>query len=147
MSFLNLLERGCSRAKAKTSGKSKFPFPISKRSSRHSQIKERLLRKVAMKNMRQSMKRLKREMEEISDEQRSIREGQKLVREKFQEMEEECKQLREETKMIRMQGRSTQLRLALMFQILKARENNDLPRATELTRFLRELIANRNRQN
>lgn len=83
------------------------------------------------------MKRLKTEMEEISDEQKSIREGQQLVKEKFQEMEKECKHLREETKMIRMQGRSTQLRLALMFQILKARESNDLARATELTRFLR----------
>ncbi|GKV36070.1 hypothetical protein SLEP1_g44246 [Rubroshorea leprosula] len=72
------------------------------------------------------MKKLKKEMEEIGEEQKQIREGQRQVREKFEAMEEECKQLREETRQITMQR-----------QILKARENNDLVRATELTRFLR----------
>ncbi|GKV24608.1 hypothetical protein SLEP1_g34195 [Rubroshorea leprosula] len=106
-----------------------------------------LQKKRAKKKIEKNMKRLKKEMEEISEEQKSIWEGQRQVRQKFEAMEEECKQLREETKLITMQSRSTQLRLFLMFQILKDRENNDLVRATELTRCLREMIsAQQNKQ-
>ncbi|KAL1126944.1 hypothetical protein V6Z11_A13G146600 [Gossypium hirsutum] len=44
------------------------------------------------------------------------------------------------------QSMSTQLRLAFMFQILKARENHDLDQAAKLTSALRELIARENQQ-
>ncbi|XVF77950.1 hypothetical protein PTKIN_Ptkin14bG0088800 [Pterospermum kingtungense] len=83
------------------------------------------------------MKRLKVEMEEISKEQRKIKEGQKQVREKFEAIELECEQLRKETMLITQQSFSTQLRLALMFQILKARENHDFSKASQLTCALR----------
>ncbi|XVF77947.1 hypothetical protein PTKIN_Ptkin14bG0088800 [Pterospermum kingtungense] len=92
------------------------------------------------------MKRLKVEMEEISKEQRKIKEGQKQVREKFEAIELECEQLRKETMLITQQSFSTQLRLALMFQILKARENHDFSKASQLTCALRELIARENQQ-
>lgn len=95
-----------------------------------------------MKKIAQSMTKLKTEMEEISQEQKNIREGQSQVRKKFEQVEQECKQLREETKAVTIQSKTTQLRLALMFHIIKARENNDLPRAIQLTRYLRELIGN-----
>ncbi|KAA3447248.1 Vacuolar sorting-associated protein 18 [Gossypium australe] len=60
-----------------------------------------------MKNMEESFKRLKSEMEEISEEQKNIREGQR------------------------------QVKLALMFRILKAREAGELNAAATLTEMLR----------
>ncbi|XWS10628.1 hypothetical protein CRYUN_Cryun38cG0012800 [Craigia yunnanensis] len=83
------------------------------------------------------MKRLRVEMEEISEEQKKIKEGQKQVREKFEALELECEQLRKETIVITQQSFSTQIRLALMFQILKARENHDFSKASQLTCALR----------
>ncbi|GKV36067.1 hypothetical protein SLEP1_g44242 [Rubroshorea leprosula] len=146
MAFLKIYGNGVCSTQGKSEGKRSSPFLIPKRLSRCSRTKQQLRRKRTMEKMERSMKKLKKEMEEIGEEQKQIREGQRQVREKFEAMEEECKQLREETRQITMQSKNTQLRLALMFQILKARENNDLVRATELTRFLRELIANQNRQ-
>lgn len=99
-----------------------------------------------MEKIANSITRLKAEMEGISQEQRSIREGQRQLRIKFEQVEQECKQLREETEAITMQSKTTQLRLALMFQIIKAREDNDFPRAIQLTRYFRELIGNKNVQ-
>ncbi|GMI85143.1 hypothetical protein HRI_002183600 [Hibiscus trionum] len=98
------------------------------------------------KNLGRHMKRLRSEMEEISKEQGKIKEGQRQVREKFEAVEMECEQLRKETNMIMQQSMSTQFRLALMFQILKARENQDFNQAAQLTAALRELIARENQQ-
>ncbi|XWS10626.1 hypothetical protein CRYUN_Cryun38cG0012700 [Craigia yunnanensis] len=92
------------------------------------------------------MKRLRVEMEEISEEQKKIKEGQKQVREKFEAVELECEQLRKETILVTQQSFSTQIRLALMFQILKARENHDFSKASQFTCALRELIARENQQ-
>ncbi|XVF77951.1 hypothetical protein PTKIN_Ptkin14bG0088900 [Pterospermum kingtungense] len=97
-------------------------------------------------NLKSRMKRLRVEMQEISEEQRKIKEGQKQVKEKFEAIELECEQLRKETMLITQQSFSTQIRLALMLQILKARENHDYPKASQLTCALRELIARENQQ-
>ena len=83
------------------------------------------------------MKMLRTEMEEISEEQQKIKEGQRQVREKFEAIEWECDQLRKETNQIMQQSASTQIRLAFMFQILKARENQDFEKAAQLTNALR----------
>ncbi|MBA0733907.1 hypothetical protein Gogos_017870 [Gossypium gossypioides] len=83
------------------------------------------------------MKRLRVEMKEISEEQREIKVGQKKVREKFEAIELECEELRKETILITQQTANTQIRLALMFQILKARQNQELDKATILTHALR----------
>ncbi|KAK8651671.1 hypothetical protein V6N13_141259 [Hibiscus sabdariffa] len=112
-------------------------FPISLR-NRH--------RRGRSKNLRQSMKRLRSEMEEISKEQGKIKEGQRQVRKKFEAVEMECEELRKETNIIMQQSMSTQIRLAFMFQILKARENQDFNQAAQLTSALRELIARENQQ-
>ncbi|KAK8545833.1 hypothetical protein V6N13_067095 [Hibiscus sabdariffa] len=96
------------------------------------------------KNLRRGMKRLRSEMEEISKEQGKIKEGQRQVREKFEAVEMECEELRKETNLIMQQSMSTQIRLAFMFQILKARENHDFNQAAQLTSALRELIAREN---
>ena len=76
-------------------------------------------------------------MEEISKEQESIKEGQRWVREKFEAIEEECEQLRKETTEMIKQSAITQIRLALMFNILKAREEGNFAKASHLTQLLR----------
>ncbi|XWS10622.1 hypothetical protein CRYUN_Cryun38cG0012600 [Craigia yunnanensis] len=104
----------------------------------------RYQKKKRLTNLNSRMERLRVEMEEISEEQKKIKEGQKQVREKFEAVELECEQLRKETILITQQSFSTQIRLALMFQILKARENHDFSKASQLTCALRELIAREN---
>ncbi|XVE74325.1 hypothetical protein DITRI_Ditri12bG0007700 [Diplodiscus trichospermus] len=92
------------------------------------------------------MKRLRSDIDEISEEQRKIKEGQKQVREKFEAIELECEQLRKETNLIIKQSLNTQIRLGFMFQILKARENQEFNKAALLTCALREVIARENQQ-
>lgn len=93
-----------------------------------------------MKNMAESFKRLKSEMEEISEEQKNIREGQRQVKEKFGIIESECEELKRETRLIIQQSARTQVKLALMFRILKAREAGELNTAATLTEMLREIV-------
>ncbi|MBA0783426.1 hypothetical protein Gotri_001141 [Gossypium trilobum] len=83
------------------------------------------------------MKKLRVKMEEINEEQKNIRELQGELREKIEAIDLECEQLREETMMVRQQSVNTQIRLALMFQILKARQNHDFAQASHLTSTLR----------
>ncbi|KAK8579361.1 hypothetical protein V6N13_142564 [Hibiscus sabdariffa] len=93
------------------------------------------------KEMRRRVVELKVEMEEISEEQQLIKQGQRDVGEKLEAIEEECEKLRKETDEIIQQSTQTQLRLALMFHILKARQDNDFTKAAQLTHLLREIIA------
>ncbi|EOY13917.1 Uncharacterized protein TCM_032675 [Theobroma cacao] len=92
------------------------------------------------------MRQLRAEMEKISEEQREIKEGQMQVKQKFEAIEQECDQLRNETNLIIQQSANTQLRLALMFRILKAREDQDFNRAAQLTQALRELVTMQNQK-
>ncbi|KAK6240343.1 hypothetical protein QQP08_006643 [Theobroma cacao] len=98
-------------------------------------------RKSGMKGMQERFKRLKTEMEEISEEQKGIREGQRQVREKFEAIESECEQLKKETKFIIQQSARTQIKLVLMFKILKAREESDFSTAANLTQWLGQIVA------
>ncbi|PPS15875.1 hypothetical protein GOBAR_AA04710 [Gossypium barbadense] len=79
-------------------------------------------------------------MKEITAEQREIKEGQRQVREKFEAIELQCEELRKETMLITQQSAKTQIRLALMFQILKARQNQELDKAAIITHAL-EVVA------
>ncbi|XP_021298802.1 uncharacterized protein LOC110427573 [Herrania umbratica] len=99
-----------------------------------------------LKNLNSHMRRLRSDMEEISKDQKMIKEGQRQVREKFAAVELECEQLRKETNLIMQQSANTQIRLAFMFQILKARANEEFDKAAKLTCALRELIARDNKQ-
>ncbi|KAL4273314.1 hypothetical protein GQ457_13G000700 [Hibiscus cannabinus] len=99
-----------------------------------------------LRSTRIRIKSLRVEMKEISKEQRQIKEGQRQVKQKSQAIELECEQLRKEALLITQQSASTQLRLAFMFQILKARENHELDKAAMLTHALRELIERDNQQ-
>ncbi|XP_021298809.1 uncharacterized protein LOC110427576 isoform X2 [Herrania umbratica] len=91
-------------------------------------------------------RRLKADIEEIGKEQKSIKEGQSQVREKFKAIEMECQVLKKETELITQRSALTHLRLALLFHILKAREEGDFAKAAQLTQWLRELIARDNMQ-
>ncbi|GLT52401.1 hypothetical protein SLA2020_257480 [Shorea laevis] len=93
------------------------------------------------KKIKSSMRKLQAEMREISEDQKSIREGRKQIRKKFESLESECQKLHQETKLITQQSAISRDRLTLMFQILKARQNNDFPTATALTQALRDHIA------
>ncbi|XWS27591.1 hypothetical protein CRYUN_Cryun26dG0129600 [Craigia yunnanensis] len=112
----------------------------------HSKRRSHQQKKRRLTNLNCRMKILRVEMEEISLEQKKIKEGQRQVREKFEAIELECEQLRKETILITQQSVSTQIRLALMFEILKAREDHDFSKASQLTCALRELIARENKQ-
>jgi len=79
-------------------------------------------------------------MVEISEGQKRIREGQKEIRKRFQEISEEAAKLREETNVISKQSSENQLRLDLMFQIVKARAENDHAKDALLTQTLRSVI-------
>ena len=87
--------------------------------------------------MAKRFKRVKVEMKKISKEQQNIKEGQRQIGAKLIAIDEECEQLRRETNQIIRQSANTQIRLGLMFTILKAREQGDLAKAAQLTQLLR----------
>ncbi|KAE8692215.1 Heavy metal atpase 2 [Hibiscus syriacus] len=76
-------------------------------------------------------------MKEMSKEQESVKEVQRQVEANLRAFQEECDKLRDETSQIIRQSAHTRIRLALMFNILKAREQGDLAQAAQLTRSLR----------
>ncbi|KAG4168800.1 hypothetical protein ERO13_A12G047400v2 [Gossypium hirsutum] len=121
------------------------PFSLRSRLQASALSKRRLKSKAkhgrkGMKNMAERFTRLKSEMEEISEEQKNIREGQRQVKEKFGIIESECEELKRETRLIIQQSARTQVKLALMFRILKAREAGELNTAATLTEMLREIV-------
>ncbi|XP_061976931.1 uncharacterized protein LOC133698116 isoform X1 [Populus nigra] len=100
-------------------------------------------RKLRDNKLTRSIKRIRADMAEINEGQERIRHGQKEVREKFEEISKETAKLKEETNIISKQSAANQVRLDLMFQIIKARSENDAPRDAVLTQILRELINGR----
>ncbi|KAJ6950457.1 hypothetical protein NC651_004200 [Populus alba x Populus x berolinensis] len=86
---------------------------------------------------RETMERLKTDMIEIGEGQQRIREGQREIRQKFEEIGSECRRLKEETMNIAKQSDYNQIRINLMFSILKAREDNNFAHADHLTGLLR----------
>ena len=85
------------------------------------------------RKLSRGVKRIRADMVEIS-------EGQKEIRKRFQEISEEAAKLREETNVISKQSSENQLRLDLMFQIVKARAENDHAKDALLTQTLRSVI-------
>ncbi|KAK8640207.1 hypothetical protein V6N13_007966 [Hibiscus sabdariffa] len=85
--------------------------------------------------------KVKAKMGRIKQNGECLREEQRRIRAKFGEMERKCDRLKEETESIIKQTAGTQIKLALMFNILKAREGGDFIEATKLTKFLREIVA------
>ncbi|KAJ6712810.1 hypothetical protein OIU79_008916 [Salix purpurea] len=97
-------------------------------------------RKLRDNKLTRSMKRIRADMVKINEGQERIRAGQKEVREKFEEISKETAKLKEETNTISKQSAANQVRLDLMFQIVKARSENDAPKDAALTQILRALI-------
>ncbi|XVF58852.1 hypothetical protein PTKIN_Ptkin07bG0099200 [Pterospermum kingtungense] len=93
-----------------------------------------------MRNMQDKFKRLKAEMKEIGEDQKNIREGQEQVRAKFETIVSECEVLKKETRIIIHKTARTQIKLALMFRILKASQQGDTAIAANLTGILRNVI-------
>ncbi|KAK9024420.1 hypothetical protein V6N11_004582 [Hibiscus sabdariffa] len=87
--------------------------------------------------MRKRFKKLRVDMKEMSKEQHSGKQMQRQVEARLRTVQEECDRLRDETDQIIRQSADTQARLALMFDILKARERGDFNKAAQLTRLLR----------
>ncbi|XP_021288362.1 uncharacterized protein LOC110419587 [Herrania umbratica] len=124
---------------------SKRKSPLAILNVSHGSLQRKNQRRRAEK-LNARMRQLRAEMEKISEEQREIKEGQRLVKRKFEAIELECDQLRNETNLIIQQSANTQLRLALMFRILRAREDQDFNTAAQLTQALRELVAMQNQK-
>ncbi|XVE53436.1 hypothetical protein DITRI_Ditri03aG0003000 [Diplodiscus trichospermus] len=100
--------------------------------------------KPKMKSFKVRVQRIKADMGKIREEQRCIREEQKDIKEKFGQVKRQCDQLRDETQLIMQQSTSNRVRLILMFNILRARQDGDLDKAATLTRFLK-LVSDRRR--
>ena len=101
-----------------------------------SMIRKKAL-KPKMKSLKTRMQRLKEEMEEISQDQKCIREEQTSIGKRFGEVKRQCDQLRDETELIMKQSACTQIRLNLMFDILRARKDGDIDKADTLVHSLK----------
>ncbi|OMO52053.1 hypothetical protein CCACVL1_29391 [Corchorus capsularis] len=85
-------------------------------------------------------------MEKISEQHRDIREGHSKMREEFEAFKSKCDQLRKETEIVLRRTARTQIKLALMARILKAKEQADLDTAAHLTQLLREIVERENEE-
>ncbi|EOY09769.1 Uncharacterized protein TCM_025151 [Theobroma cacao] len=112
-------------------------FTLTERRRRQSSRRRVWKRRFVNKRMVTKLMQLKVEMEEVREQQICIKEGQRKVKENFEAVESECRNLHAETMIIMKQSACTRLRLCIMFQILKARENNDFAKAAALTQALR----------
>ncbi|KAB2048871.1 hypothetical protein ES319_A13G139800v1 [Gossypium barbadense] len=107
---------------------------------RHFILRKKPKRKMKSTKYMKSFERLKIDMKKISKEQQSIKEGQGQVEAKFNAIEQECKQLCDEIDLMIRCSANTQIRLGLMFSILKARQQADFGTAAQLTGLLREIV-------
>ncbi|KAJ6943832.1 hypothetical protein NC652_009314 [Populus alba x Populus x berolinensis] len=98
---------------------------------------QRKERKSRDRKLSRSIKRIRADMVEISKGHKRITEGQEEVRERFEEISKEAAKLKEETNLISKQSAANQVRLDLMFQIVKARSENDTAMDAVLTQTLR----------
>ncbi|KAK6231085.1 hypothetical protein QUC31_002603 [Theobroma cacao] len=92
-----------------------------------------------MKSLKVRAQRIKSEMDKIREDQRCIREEQRNLGERFGDVKRQCDQLREETQVIMKQTACNRIRLILMFNILRAREEGDFDKAATFTRFLKSV--------
>ncbi|KAJ6341510.1 hypothetical protein OIU78_009636 [Salix suchowensis] len=111
---------------------------------RHSIGSLKLKRKNSERKLSRSIEKIRADMVEISEGQKRIRQGQMEVREKFEEISVEAAKLKEETNQICKQSAANQLKLDLMFQIVKARAEKDSAKDAFLTQKLRDLMAKQN---
>ncbi|XP_011026688.1 PREDICTED: uncharacterized protein LOC105127199 isoform X2 [Populus euphratica] len=88
-------------------------------------------------NSTRIINKLQAEMAEISKQHEEIKQGQKEMRERFEEMDSECEQLKKETEDISHASDNVQLRLNIMLDILKARQEDGFAKVSYPTGSLR----------
>lgn len=76
-------------------------------------------------------------MAEISKQHEEIKQGQKEMRERFEEIDSECEQLKKETEGVSHASDNVQLRLNIMLDILKARQEDGFAKVSDPTGSLR----------
>ncbi|EOY14031.1 Uncharacterized protein TCM_033112 [Theobroma cacao] len=121
-------------------GRSKNMSPFTAALNSRLLPRERQKRGKLKKQGSSMMRRLTAQMEEVTSEQERRKEEQRQLKDKLKAIEAKCDQLRKETAIVIQQSASTQIWLALMFEILRARENRDFTKAAQLAQPLRELI-------
>ncbi|KAJ6712799.1 hypothetical protein OIU79_008905 [Salix purpurea] len=99
------------------------------------------VRKKGTRGTSSMSRRITSKMVEIREGQKRIEEGQKEVRGTIKEIRKESKKLKRDTDLLTKQSAANQLRLDLMFEIVKARAENDSAKDARLTQTLRELMA------
>ncbi|KAJ6709932.1 hypothetical protein OIU74_010938 [Salix koriyanagi] len=104
----------------------------------------KLKRKNSERKLSRSIEKIRADMVEISEVKKRIRQGQMEVREKFEEISVEAAKIKEETNQICKQSAANQLKLDLMFQIVKARAEKDSAKDVFLTQKLRDLMVKQN---
>ncbi|XVE99620.1 hypothetical protein REPUB_Repub03eG0215600 [Reevesia pubescens] len=100
--------------------------------------------KPKLKSLKVKVQRIKADMGKIREDQKCIRVEQRTIGERFGELKRQCDQLKEETDLVMMQSASNQIRLDLMFDILRARKDGDFDKAAILAHFLK-LVSDRTR--
>ncbi|KAK6231086.1 hypothetical protein QUC31_002604 [Theobroma cacao] len=96
--------------------------------------------KPKMKSLKVRAQRIKSELGKKREDQQRIREEQRNIGERFGAVQRQCDQLREETQVIMKQTACNRIRLILMFNILRAREEGDFDKAATCTRFLKSVV-------
>ncbi|KAK5772258.1 hypothetical protein PVK06_048538 [Gossypium arboreum] len=82
---------------------------------------------------------LKQDMGQIKEDQRCIRDEQRKIRERLEDVRRQCDEVRLESEAIAKQSAFNRIRLVVMFQIIKAREDGDFDKAALLCRFLNSI--------
>lgn len=100
-------------------------------------MKLQLQQQLVAQKPEMKLKGLKAKMGLIKQNAKCSRDEQKKIRAKFVEFQRQCDGMKQETEMMIKRTARTQLKLALMFSILKARQGGDSVKAAEFTRLLR----------
>ncbi|KAE8679210.1 Detected protein of unknown function [Hibiscus syriacus] len=92
--------------------------------------------KPKMKSLKTRVQRIKADMGKIREDQKCIREEQRDIGEKFGDVRRQCHDLRLETQMIVKQSTFNRIRLSIMFNILRARQDGDFDKAAAFSGYL-----------
>ncbi|KAK8607066.1 hypothetical protein V6N13_052815 [Hibiscus sabdariffa] len=115
------------------------------RRNSNKRFKSRLMNNVK-KHKKGGIENIQEKYEKLTVDMKEIREAQRQVREKFEGVANECEELKRETRIIVQQTARTQVKLALMFQIVKASEQADHATVSTLTHLLREIVKRENEE-
>ncbi|MBA0783427.1 hypothetical protein Gotri_001142, partial [Gossypium trilobum] len=78
-------------------------------------------------------------MGQIKEDQRCIRDEQRKIRGRLEDVRRQCDEVRLESEAIVKQSAFNRIRLVVMFQIIKAREDGDFDKVALLCRSLNSM--------